>query len=101
MGGRAAGGHAQPGDLLLAEQQQVRGGQFLRGDDGAGRQVIVCSFAQQDSQHLLPEVTQVVGTLGQQWVAEIEQDLALRFDRLVPGVTGGLTGFDGVAGGIQ
>jgi hypothetical protein len=65
MRGRAAFGHADPGDTLRAELQQIRRGQFMRATMApAGTRMP--GFTEQRAQHPLLEVAQVVGAFGQQ-----------------------------------
>ncbi|MNI85970.1 hypothetical protein D3C73_1430140 [compost metagenome] len=58
-------------------------------------------LAEQGAQNTLLEITQVVGALGQQRVAECLQNFALRLDRLTPGVGRGAVLVDGLVGGLQ
>ncbi|MNS85231.1 hypothetical protein D3C72_1190910 [compost metagenome] len=101
VGGRTALGHAQPGDALLAQLQQIGGGQFMGRDDGAGRHVVMPGIAEQYAQHPLLEVAQVVGTFGEQCAAGLLEHFALRFDGLVPGVGRGRALVDGLTGSVQ
>ena len=94
MGSRTTFSHAQARDALRAQLQQVRRRQFVGGDNGAGRHVVVPGFAKQRAQHPLPEVAQIVGALGQQRAAGVLQYLALRVDGLAPGVGRRRAGFN-------
>ncbi|MND94451.1 hypothetical protein D3C80_866680 [compost metagenome] len=101
MRGRATGDHAQPGYRVLVEQQQVRGRQFMGGDNCRRRQVQLSGFAEQVAQYPLLQILQVVGALGQQRLVECLEDRALGVDGLAPGVAGGGALVDALARGVD
>ena len=71
---------------MRAELQQIRWGQFVSRNNGAGRHLVLPGLAKQGTQHALLEVAQIVGTFGQQRTAGALEHVALRVDRLTPGV---------------